>query len=104
MPLLFETMVFRGKEIVGNRGLYPTWAMAEAGHRRAVLWLRNTAKADDSGAALSRVVSFGERPASLPGSTSSSSSTSSGRPPRMALGCQTWCRRMDFVRVEAGER
>jgi hypothetical protein len=45
MPLLFETTIFRGDDIVGNRGLYPTWAMAEAGHRREVLWLRNTSHA-----------------------------------------------------------
>jgi hypothetical protein len=45
-PLLFETMIYDGEgQVVGNRGLYPTWTLAEAGHRRAVLWVRNTAAA-----------------------------------------------------------
>jgi hypothetical protein len=45
-PLLFETVIYDGEgQAVGNRGLYPTWVMAEAGHRRAVLWLRNGARA-----------------------------------------------------------
>jgi hypothetical protein len=42
-PLLFETLIYdRNGQVAGNRGLYPTWAMAEVGHRRAVLRLRNT--------------------------------------------------------------
>ena len=45
-PLLFETLIYdRNGQVAGNRGLYPTWAMAEAGHRRAVLSLRNTSSA-----------------------------------------------------------
>ena len=35
----------RNGQVAGNRGLYPTWAMAEVGHRRAVLLLRNTSNA-----------------------------------------------------------
>ena len=45
-PLLFETLIYdRNGQVAGNRGLYPTWAMAEAGHRRGVLSLRNTSSA-----------------------------------------------------------
>jgi hypothetical protein len=46
-PLLFETMIYDGDgSVVGNSGLYPTWEMAQAGHRRAVLWVRNTSRAN----------------------------------------------------------
>jgi len=45
-PLLFETLIYdREGQVMGNSGFYPTWEMAEAGHRRAVLALSNTAKA-----------------------------------------------------------
>ena len=45
-PLLFETLIYDRKgQVAGNQGLYPTWAMAEVGHRRAVLSLRNTSSA-----------------------------------------------------------
>jgi hypothetical protein len=46
MPLLFETLIFENGKAVGNKGLYPTWKMAEVGHRRAVLRVRNSDMAD----------------------------------------------------------
>ena len=45
LPLLFETLIFENGKSVGNKGLYPTWMMAEVGHKRAVLWVRNSGKA-----------------------------------------------------------
>jgi hypothetical protein len=47
-PLLFETVIIRQGEVVANRGLYPTWTMAEVGHRRAVLRVRNSSRATGS--------------------------------------------------------
>jgi len=42
-PHLFHTWVEKGtQEIERFRRLYPTWELAEVGHRRAVLWVRNT--------------------------------------------------------------
>jgi hypothetical protein len=43
-PLLFETLIYDGEgQVVGNSGLYPTWELAEAGHRSTVLRVRNKA-------------------------------------------------------------
>ena len=47
-PLLFETVIKRHGKVVANRGLYPTWTMAEVGHRRAVLRVRNSSRATGS--------------------------------------------------------
>ncbi len=45
-PLIFETMVFDGKgEIYCQQ--FPTWQMAEEGHKEAVEWVKNGCKEDE---------------------------------------------------------
>jgi hypothetical protein len=64
------------------------------------------AQGDASGAGgsdrVSSKSSLKERVAGWDGRSSSSSSSTGA--PRPAFGCHTWCRRIDFVRVDAGER
>jgi hypothetical protein len=47
-PLLFETLIYdyRNGLVEGNHGLYPTWEEAAAGHRRAVLRVRNSSRGE----------------------------------------------------------
>lgn len=48
-PLLFETMVFEGESMMEIYcKLYPTWEMAEEGHKQAVEWVKNGCKEDES--------------------------------------------------------
>lgn len=45
-PLIFETLVFdKSEEIYFEQ--YPTWIMAEEGHKRAVEWVKNGCKEDE---------------------------------------------------------
>jgi len=46
-PLLYETLIYDGAgQVVEISGLYPTWELAEVGHRKTVLRVRNSGKAN----------------------------------------------------------
>lgn len=45
---IFETMVFKKKSEVGYCERYSTWQEAEEGHKRAIEWVKNGCKDEDT--------------------------------------------------------
>lgn len=45
-PLLFETMIFKGKESLDYCDRYTTWDAALEGHKEAIEWVKNECKDD----------------------------------------------------------
>ena len=47
VPIVFETMVFKGKKSDIYMERYSSWQEAEEGHQRVVEWVKNGCKEDD---------------------------------------------------------
>lgn len=43
-PIVFKTMIFKGKKALGYQERYSTWQQAEEGHQRAIEWVKNGCK------------------------------------------------------------
>jgi hypothetical protein len=47
IPIVFETMIFQGRKSLNYQERYSTWKEAEAGHKRAVEWVKSAFKKEN---------------------------------------------------------